>query len=405
VSTLRLVGRAGLVALVLMVWLPAAAGASNDPFFARQWNLAEIGAPQAWGKATGKDVLIGVVDTGIDGDHPDLVGKVVATAECLNGPCREGGGQDDNGHGTEVSGIAAAVTGNGKGIAGVAPDAKLLVAKSLDATGSGRVDDINAGIRWVVDHGAKVVNLSLGDPDFLLTSLVGTPLRPGVEYAWTRGAVPVLASGNYRVGVVDLGASNYGELDAMVVEATDRSSAVPSYSSAIGKAKWGLAAPGGLGAAGGTDENVIAPSPGGNYHAVAGTSAAAPHVSGAIADLLSIGLSPTAAVQRVLATLDHKLPCGQGCQGRLDLGAAVAGGGPPTTPATTAPPTTIRTAGGPTTPGDQPVVGVQPGDRTSGAEGDSRNRAVIVAAVVLVAAAASGVGGVSWTRLRGGAGS
>ena len=98
-----------------------------------------------------------------------------------------------------MSGVAAAVTSNGKGVAGVAPDARLAVAKVLDAGGEGRVEDVNHGIRWVVDHGARVVNLSLGDPNFLLQR-PGHAAASGIEYAWSKGAVPVLASGNYGTG-------------------------------------------------------------------------------------------------------------------------------------------------------------------------------------------------------------
>jgi subtilisin family serine protease len=396
------------LAFVLVLAGASLAAASDDPFYDRQWNLDQIGASEAWEEATGSDVLIGVVDTGVESRHPDLAGKVVASATCLGGPCREGTGEDDNSHGTEVAGIAVAVTGNGKGIAGVAPDAKLLVAKALDSAGAGRVDDINAGIRWVVDHGARVVNLSLGDPDFLLTSMVGTPLRPGIEYAWTRGAVPVLASGNYRTGVVDAGASNYGDLNALVVAATDRRDDVPRYSSAIGNAKWGLAAPGGSGA-GGPDNNVITTGLSGSYEAVAGTSAAAPHVSGAVAVLLSMGLSPTAAVQRVLATLDRDTACGEGCQGRLDLEAAVADGGPPAPQVTTAPrpdsdgqPGTASTAEG-TPPPSDPLLEARR-QRASDSDGEDLNPVVVALAAALLLGAGGGVA-VEWRRrLRAGGG-
>jgi subtilisin family serine protease len=404
----RVVGRAMVLAVSLVLGLAGVVGASNDPLFPRQWNLVQIGAPGAWAKATGRDVLIGVVDTGVDLHHPDLAGKVVADANCIGATCRDGGGQDDNGHGTEVAGIVGASTGNGKGVAGVAPDAKLLVAKALDASGAGRVDDINAGIRWVVDHGAKVVNLSLGDEDFQLTSLVGTPLRPGIEYAWTRGAVPVLASGNYRVGVVEMGSSNYGDMDAMVVGATSRADTLARYSTSIGNAKWGLAAPGGSGV-GGADDQIITTSLGGGYAAVAGTSAATPHVSGAIADLLSVGFSATAAVQRVLSTLNTAVGCGNGCQGRLDVGAAVAAGPPPQSVPPTSPrgrtTTTAKGVGGsgPTTT-VSPLVSAKQRESASGSRDRGRNPVVLVLAVVLAAGAAAATGAVGAGRLRDGAG-
>ncbi len=337
------------VSVVAMVaGLAGTASATNDTHFPRQWALSQIGAPQAWARSTGSGITIGIVDTGVDLNHPDLAGKIAATADCVGRPCTAGGGQDTHGHGTIVSGIAAAVSGNGRGVAGTAPDARLVVAKVLNSAGEGRVEDINNGIRWVVDNGAKVVNLSVGDPNFLIASVRGTPLRSGIEYAWSKGAVPVLASGNYATGVGDLGTENYGNVNALVVGATDRAGTVPSYSSAVGNAKWGLVAPGGAGA-GGADTNVISTFPvaagGSGYASAAGTSMAAPHVAGAVALLLAQGLAPAAAVTRLLTTLDKSVPCGRGCQGRLNVAAAVgAGSSAPTTSG--AAPTTVTRAPG-----------------------------------------------------------
>ena len=403
---------AGLLAMLLTGLVGghgAGAAPGDDPFMPRQWALQQIGAPAAWAAARGGGVTIGVVDTGVDLSHPDLVGKIVGSADCIGKPCTDGGGQDANGHGTLVSGVAAASTGNGRGVAGVAPDARLLVAKVLADNGEGRIEDINAGIRWVVDRGAKVVNLSLGDPQFLVTSLLGTPLRTGIEYAWSRGAVPVLASGNYSTGIAELGSQNYGALNAIVVGATDRAGAVAPYSSAIGNAKWGVVAPGGSGA-GGADNNVISTFPGGEYASTAGTSMAAPHVSGALAVLLSQGLSPAAAVQRLLGTLD-RIPCGRGCQGRLNL-AEAAGSRPssppeattrPTTPprvartSTTVPPTTTTTsAPPPVTAAPEPVVLPEPDEVAAararsigGTGGGGRSPAPIAAAALLLVGVAA----------------
>ncbi|HEV2758989.1 MAG TPA: S8 family serine peptidase, partial [Acidimicrobiales bacterium] len=148
--------------VALLAALTGTASATNDTYFSRQWALSQIDAPQAWARSTGSGITIGIVDTGVDVAHPDLAGKVAATADCIGRPCVAGGGQDTHGHGTIVSGIAAATTSNGKGIAGVAPDSRLVVAKVLNSSGEGRVEDINNGIRWVVDSGARVVNLSLG---------------------------------------------------------------------------------------------------------------------------------------------------------------------------------------------------------------------------------------------------
>jgi len=333
-----------LSAVALLAPLAGTASATDDTYFSRQWALTQIGAPQAWTRSTGAGISIGIVDTGVDLGHPDLAGKVVRAADCIGKPCTAGGGQDTHGHGTIVAGIAAAVTSNGKGVAGVAPDARLVVAKVLNSAGEGRVEDINAGIRWVVDNGARVVNLSVGDPNFLVSSVLGTPLRAGIEYAWSKGAVPVLASGNYATGIGDLGTENYGNVNALVVGATDRAGNVPSYSSSVGNAKWGLAAPGG-GGGGGADSNVISTFPlasgGSGYASAAGTSMAAPQVAGAVALLLAQGMSPSAAVSRLLGTLDKRVSCGRGCQGRLNVAAAV-GADANAAPTTVAAPATSR---------------------------------------------------------------
>ncbi|MGI8777869.1 MAG: S8 family serine peptidase [Acidimicrobiales bacterium] len=329
--------RSALVgACALVVLSTAAAGASNDRYFAEQWNLTQIGAADAWSVSTGAGVIIGIVDSGIDASHPDLAGKIEAQADCVGGTCREGSARDGDGHGTAVAGIAAAKTNNGGGIAGVAPDARLVVARVLGDDGTGVTEDINRAIQWVVDKGARIVNLSLGEPDLVIVSRLGTPLRPGIEYAWTRGAIPVLAAGNYD-DLDGQGSANYGDLHALVVGSTDTKGRVPGYSTSLGNAKWGLVAPGGNGDGPGAD--VISPIPGNRYEWVAGTSMAAPHVSGALALLLAQGLSPTAAVERLLATLDHSGSCGLGCRGRLDAKAAVT--------ATAASQTAAPTAGQP----------------------------------------------------------
>src|SRR5206468_10893850 len=150
--------------------------------------------------STGAGVRMGVVDSGVDLAHEDLAGKVVANAGCIGSTgdparCKTGGGQDDNGHGTHVSGIAAAVTGNGKGIAGVAPDAQLVVAKVLSSQGTGQGSDVIGGIKWGVDHGAKVVNLSLGDPVQVVNAVISeNELKEGVDSGWGHGAIPVAAA-------------------------------------------------------------------------------------------------------------------------------------------------------------------------------------------------------------------
>lgn len=333
-----------LFAVLALVVQPWAASASNDPLFEKQWNLVRIGAPAAWTLTTGAGVRIGIVDTGVDLAHEDLAGRVVAHTSCIgsNGdPARcTGSGQDDQGHGTHVAGIAAAAKDNGKGIAGVAPDAQLVVAKALDAEGGGTTEDINAGIRWVVDHGARVVSLSLGG-NFVIDSVFGSSLAEGVEYAWSRGAVPVLAAGNTNLLGLGIGSSQYGRLPAIVVGATGPDDTVASYSSSTGNAQWAILAPGGAGTTDDADVTSTFWRAGQEhqYEALAGTSMATPHVAATVALLLAQGLSPSDAVTRVLATADP-VACGLfsgGCRGRLNAAAAVGAASttPPPTPAPT----------------------------------------------------------------------
>src|SRR3954452_6471318 len=99
------------------------AGASNDPGYAKQWNLEKIGAQAAWARTTGAHVRVGIVDAGVDLTHEDLASRVVASTSCLKSkgdPAKcDGSGQDDVGHGTHVAGIIAANRDNGLGVAGV----------------------------------------------------------------------------------------------------------------------------------------------------------------------------------------------------------------------------------------------------------------------------------------------
>ncbi|HLF41393.1 MAG TPA: S8 family serine peptidase, partial [Acidimicrobiia bacterium] len=305
-----MIRRAALSVIVsaALVLLPQTAGASNDPNVGAQWGLAKIGAEQAWARTAGAAIRIGVVDTGVDLEHEDLAGKVVEHTSCVGSAgdtakC-QGSAQDDAGHGTHVSGIAAASRDNALGGAGVAPDAELVVAKVLSAQGAGSSEDVTAGIKWVVDHGARVVNLSLGDPAMVITSAIGggNDLREGIDYAWAHGAVPVVAAGNSNALGLGLEGSAYGDLNAIVVGATAPDDSLAGYSTSTGEAKWAVLAPGGAG--NGTKEDDVFSSywvegQRNAYEFLAGTSMAAPHVSGAVALLLAQGYTPAGAVERL----------------------------------------------------------------------------------------------------------
>jgi subtilisin family serine protease len=321
-----------LAGLALAAVFSPPANASDDPFFEKQWGISTVGAPAAWAKSTGKGIRIGIVDTGIDLSHEDLAARIVESTSCIdtqgNSLNCQGSAQDDFGHGTHVAGIAAAVKDNGAGIAGVAPDAELVVAKVFKgATASS--DDVVAGIKWVVDHGAKVVNLSLGDALFVVAATFGSRLVEGVDYAWAHGAIPVVASGNDNLFGLGIGSKEYSDLNALVVGATGKDDVQAGYSSPTGSAKWALLAPGGSGD--GDETNDIYSTfwrkdKTNQYAYLSGTSMAAPQVTGAVALLLAQGYTQQGAVDRILATVDRRVSCGPDsptCKGRLDVASAV----------------------------------------------------------------------------------
>ena len=325
------------VAVVVVAAGAAPARAADDREVRSQWALAQVGAPEAWARTTGAGVRIGIVDTGVDIGHEDLAGKVVASTSCLGAagdPARcSGRGQDDNGHGTHVAGIAAAVRGNGLGIAGIAPDADLVVAKVVTASGAAAVPDVVAGIEWVVDHGARVVNLSLDSPAMTFAGVQADAIAEGLDYAWSQGVIPVLSAGSPRRLGVGLGSRSDRDLNAVVAAATGADGHMTPSSEPTGDARFAVLAPGGSGAAGGDAATEVLSTfwEAGRhdaYEARGGPSAAAAYVSGALALLLAEGYNGLGAVERLLQSADGTVPCGESspdCYGRIDVAAATAG--------------------------------------------------------------------------------
>src|SRR5690606_25119401 len=129
---------------------------------------------------------IAVLDTGVDYNHPDLDGKEIRGYDFVQNDWYP---SDANGHGTHVAGIAAAETSNGVGIAGMAPNTKILAVRVLDANGSGSLANIADGIIYATDAGAEVINLSLG------CDCATQTLENAVNYAWNRGVVVIAAAG------------------------------------------------------------------------------------------------------------------------------------------------------------------------------------------------------------------
>lgn len=267
---------------VVAAWVP------NDPGFnvvdpaVLQWGPRRIGAPAAWDAARGTGVTIAVLDTGVDLGHEDLATKVdtLNDRDFVN---LDFDASDDNGHGTHCAGIAAAATDNGVGMAGMAPAARILPVKVLDAAGQGSSSTLASGIRWAADHGATVISASLG------SAYGSQTLHDAVTYALGKGALVVAASGNGNTSVQYPAA--YPEVIA--VGATDKADVRADYSNT--GPELDLAAPGGSASAG-IWSTVI-----GGYGTKIGTSMAAPHVAGAAALVRSA--CPTATPARVADAL------------------------------------------------------------------------------------------------------
>lgn len=320
------------VAVLLLGSLAALPGsaATNDPHFGKQWALSKIKAEKAWTYSTGASVVIAIIDTGIDLAHEDLAANLTAGTNILKCPPQKGKskpcnttGQDDQGHGSHVAGIAAAVTGNGKGIAGVAPGAKLMPVKVLDASGSGSTGDIERGIRYAADKGAKVLNLSLGITTALgpFAKVTGqlSGIYSAIDYAWSKGTVIVIAAGNDSL---PLCAEPAAAPKALCIGATDNNDLIARYSNS---GDIDVTAPGGFGSIFCEDfsRDILSTIWAGSaydcqgkatnnpshifltgYETLAGTSMAAPHVSGIAALLFAQGLSNQQVVERIKATSD-----------------------------------------------------------------------------------------------------
>ncbi len=319
--TLMAVG-AALLAAVVIALVPGVAHAA-DPLRDQQWALGVIGADQGHAVGQGQGITIAIVDSGVDLAHEDLVANLVAGIDLVDPGTPP---QDEFGHGTHVAGIAAAVRDNGRGITGVAPRARIMPVRVLDEDGTGSSSDVSQGVRWAVDNGADVVNLSLGEA---AQGIFGSSLVDAIEYAWARGVVVVVAAGNEFVL-----SSGFGDEPALVVSATTRQDREPDYSNGVGSARWGMAAPGGgcqLLSCPREDDVLSTYWQNGSsdvYAYLSGTSMAAPHVAGAAAVLRSLGLSPQQTVDRLLATAEDLGPSGRDSTygaGRLDLAAATAG--------------------------------------------------------------------------------
>ena len=230
----------------------------NDELYSRyQWNLPIIRTPAGWSLTRGaEEVVVGVVDTGVTLTHPDLEGHLVEGYNVVD-PSKPP--IDDVGHGTHVAGVVSALVDNGQGVAGMTWYNKVMPVKVLDSTGMGSTYSVAEGIIWATDHGAKVINMSLGN------YASANFLHDAIRYAYDRDVVLIAATGNDNTSQPGFPAA-YPEVFA--VSATNQGQEKASFSNYGDYVD--VVAPG---------ENIASTYTENQYAALSGTSMASPHVS------------------------------------------------------------------------------------------------------------------------------
>jgi len=278
-------------------WVP------NDPLYDKQWHMRQIDMPGAWEKANGKGVIVAVIDTGIAyEEYQDRKGVYHRVQDLANTQFVEGYDfidddthpNDDNGHGTHVAGTIAQSTNNGIGVAGVAYGAQLMPLKVLNRFGIGNLADIAEAITYAADHGAQVINLSLGG------FFPSKTIREAMAYAHRKGVTLVCAAGNSGRRGVSYPASDPHCIGVSAVGPDGTLAPYSSYGPQID-----LAAPGGdtsKGVMNGVLQNTIGfMDPGTDrYEYFQGTSMAAPHVAGTAALVISLGVKNPDEVEKIL---------------------------------------------------------------------------------------------------------
>jgi serine protease len=275
----------------------------NDPRYPEQWNMRMIGAEKAWDTTAGKGVTVAVIDTGVaieNDDHGCYQAKDFSGTPFTAGYNFVNDTEhpdDDHGHGTHVAGTIAETTNNGEGVASLAYEATIMPLKVLDDYGSGSSADIADAIRFAADHGAKVINMSLGGP------FPNEVMRSACRYAAKKGVLIVCAAGNSSGGPVGYPA---GFPECLAVSAVGPTGELAPYSS-IGK-EVAIAAPGGYTRSGerpqdGILQNTVRFGTGERedvYAAFNGTSMASPHVAAAAALAISRGVTDPGQVRQLL---------------------------------------------------------------------------------------------------------
>jgi thermitase len=259
----------------------------NDPLFPSQWHLPRIAAPDAWSSTTGSSgIIIAILDSGVDGSHPDLAQKMVSGWNFYDNNANTA---DVYGHGTKVAGTAAASGNNGTGVASVAWNCLIMPVRISDTTGYAYYSDIARGLTWAADHGARVANIS-----YMVTT--SATVTSAAKYFYDHGGVVSSSAGNYST--FDSSADNPYIL---TVSGTDENDALYSWSNTGNNID--LAAPGCVG-------NTT--TMGGGYASACGTSFSAPIVAGVAALVLSMNssLTPAQVTNILRQSADDRGPAG-----------------------------------------------------------------------------------------------
>ncbi len=292
----------------------------QDPYYAWQWNLDQVDAETAWKYSTGRGVTVAVLDTGVSRGGPDGIENLLSGYDFYY---NDSDPSDRDGHGTFVAGTIGQSSGNGVGVAGLAPDANILPVKVMSDGGYGSVSAIANGIVWATDQGADVINMSLG------TTGASETLRQACEYAYNRGVVLIAATGNEYANYLNYPA----KFDTVVAVGATRVDGRRSAYSNTGSGVEILAPGGDLS----RDQNSDGYADGvlqetytqgqWTYTFWEGTSMAAPHVAAAAALIIEAGVSDPEDVRAILAETASDLgSSGYDSYhgfGRLNAGAAV----------------------------------------------------------------------------------
>jgi serine protease len=291
-------------------------GGPNDPDFSKQWNLKNINVEDAWKISAGKGATVAVIDTGVTQVKDLSNTQFVAGYDFVNNRQQA---DDDNGHGTHVAGTIAQSTNNRYGVAGVAYEAKIMPLKVLSAQGSGTVADIAEAIRFAADHGADVINMSLGGGG------ESRLMAEAIDYAHGKGVMIIAAAGNASQNAASYPA-RYPHV--MAVSATTVQNEKAPYSNY--GAGVDIAAPGGDTAKGDDggilQETIDRRTKSSAFKAFQGTSMAAPHVAGVAAAIKAIGIKDPDQVWAILQNSTQTVPGDERNYfgaGRLNAAAAV----------------------------------------------------------------------------------